>query len=316
MILRANSSSNICLRCQTHLSRILIPPESFLWPCTQLPRGVRLQHNEARPETPEPNLRAHDVRQEHHDERRFDRSLASNDSPHKSIKQLNVGGEKLTRYPFGRLYGVRGHQKREKAVGLDINSLGTPSEVIVLRDAAVRQIPSKMEDVETPERVDILAQLDAERGLISQAEVEKNIEELMPKGDAKGVSWAELRGIQEQLVSGFTVTQLVKYIDSFKARSDTAKSRDEDQHKAGPLGPIRRKTAWMAGISETGGYFEENSLRGYGSEAFTPKQRLVLQLLRQCWGIEVQEVTESIGEIELELEQTELELLISRCTPV
>ena len=68
----------------------------------------------------------------------------------------------------------------------------------------------------------------------------------------------------------------------------------------------------MPQVSMTGDDFEETLLRGYDSEAYTPKQRLALMLMRQCWQLEVHEIAESLGEVELEVASTDLELLISK----
>jgi hypothetical protein len=158
------------------------------------------------------------------------------------------------------------------------------------------------------EKVDILAQLDAERGLPGQSDVEKHIEEFMPK--KKIITWDELQSIQQQLVAGFTSLQIQKYIAASKLRQ----GREDEQHGVQTQnelsGAILRKTSWLPGISETGEGFDESVLRGYGSEALTPKLRLVLIMLRQCWQLEAQEVVESIGEVELELRNKELDLLI------
>jgi hypothetical protein len=181
-----------------------------------------------------------------------------------------------------------------------------------LRDAGVRYKPRpEIEELKDDGAVDILEQLNAERGLIDQTEVEKNIEELKPRGSQKLVTWDELQSIEQQLVNGFTVSQLVRYIGSFEERRKAEKLFDTSKINNEKLEPIIRRTAWMPGTSESGEDFEESLLRGYGSEAFTPKQRLVLQLLRQCWQLEVSEICESVGEVELEVQPVELELLLS-----
>ncbi len=215
----------------------------------------------------------------------------------------------ITEHPLGRLYGFRGHKLREKRAELNVDSLGAPAEVIVLRDAGFySNRPREIEELKATEKVDILAQLDAERGLITQADVEKNIEKFRPK--TKTISLVELQQLQRELVSGFTTSQLIKYLDTHGRRQ----KKEDEEHIIGtrqeyPRAVIRR-TQWMPRTSETGVEFEESSLRGYDSEAFTPKQRLVLVLLRQIWQLEAQEIVDSIGELEVEISGTELELLI------
>jgi hypothetical protein len=200
---------------------------------------------------------------------------------------------------------------REKRAELNIDSLGIPAEVIVLRDAGFHSNPrSEIEELKVIEKVDILTQLDAERGLITQADVENNIGRLKPK--TKTISWAELQQVQRQLVSGFTTSQLVKYCDAYGSRQKKGDEEHGGDTQEDSMGVIIRKTEWLPGISEASDEFEESDLRGYDSEAFTHKQRLALLLLRQCWHVEAQEVVESIGEVELEVRGTELELLIGK----
>jgi hypothetical protein len=192
---------------------------------------------------------------------------------------------------------------------VDVDSLGAPSEVIVLRDAGFLSNPlPAMEDLEMPQKVDILAQVQAERGIVTQADVEKNIEHFRPKTNT--ISWDELQQIQQQLVSGFTISQLVNYIDSREHRPEKVEKQRQAGVQEGSAGAEIRQTLWMPQISEPGASFEESHLRGYDSEAFTHKQRLVLLLLRQCWQLETQEIIDSIGELQIEIPQRELELLI------
>ena len=72
-----------------------------------------------------------------------------------------------------------------------------------------------------------------------------------------------------------------------------------------------RTVGWMPGVSASASGFQEGALRGYISPAHTPKQRKVLSLLRECWDIEVTEVTGALGEIELHLDQLKFDLLRS-----
>lgn len=217
----------------------------------------------------------------------------------------------MTEYPLGRFYGFRGPRLKENVAELNVKSLGEPAEVIVLQDTGFRfHPPPEIEELKTTEKVDILARLDAEKGLIGQADVEKSIEGFRPK--SKIITWDELQSIQRQLVTGFTTSQLTIYTQAFERR----KKDQEEKHEVEPskklVGAILRKTVWVPGISETGEEFDEDVLRGYGLEALTPKLRLVLRMLHQCWQLEVKDVIESIGEVEFEIRSEELDLLIRK----
>lgn len=223
-------------------------------------------------------------------------------------KRLPLHKPKVSQYPLGRLHVRR--KLREKAVPLGLETLGSEARVIVLRDADVQFSPRPEMEALEGEPVDILARLDAERGLIGQAEVEQNIEELRPDEDKRVVTWEELKAVEQQLLSGFTTNQLVRYIGNFEQQQKAQRAREDGQAEG-----FVRKTLWMPGISDTGDHFEESLMRGYGSDAFTSKQRLVLQLLRHCWQLEVRELVDTIGEVEVEIRPMELELLIKGRQP-
>jgi hypothetical protein len=299
MISRGASGTHVCWRCQFRLSQSLQnTPTSF----AQSPRsrGVRqLDKFWAESTKASSTLTpASDVSQNEHDEGK--------------PRTVRKAGQKSGAWhPLGRLYGFRGHRLREKRAELNIDSLGKPAEVIVLRDAGFysKSLPD-IEELRGAEKVDILKQLDAERGLITQADVENNIEECRPK--AKIISWAEFQLVQKQIVSGFTTSQLIKYLNAPRHRQKKVGAGYDVCSQEGSRRAIIRRTQWMPKVSETGDDFKENSLRGYDSEAFTPKQRLTLLLMRQCWELEAQEITESIGEVELQIASTDLELLIGK----
>ncbi len=314
MIVRRTSGTHVYLRCQLRLSSQPASASSIFLAHTQLLRGARFQHNGAKLDglkDPESlNEAPHSSRNDYNG---VSSKTTKSSQPRCRGFRRPLEKHRLTESPLGRLHGFRGHKLREQRFELDVDTLGNKSEVIVLRDAGVRFNPRpEMEEFEKVEKVDILAQLDAERGLVGQDEVERNIEELTPKQSARLVSWEELQSIQQQLVTGFTMSQLLRYRESIEAREKLAMARDEEHTQEKALSAVVRKTEWMPGTSDSGEVFEERPLRGYRSEAYTPKQRLVLLLLRQHWRLEARDVTESTGEIELELRSTELELLISR----
>jgi len=315
MISRGTSGTHVCWRCQLRLPESL-PTNSVSLPPLRPPRGARLQHDDAwtvRVETSSTLAQSSEGSRNDHVE-------GISRTPTRIKQTWGIKGpgawhplrkKAVTEHPLGRLHGFRGHRLREKRAELNIDSLGKPAEVIVLRDAGFHSNPRpEIEELKAIEKVDILTQLDSEKGLITQADVEKNIEEFKPK--TKIISWDELQKLQRQLVSGFTTSQLIKYSDAHGRRLKKRNEEPELDTRNDSIGVIRRRTEWAPGISETGDKFEESTLRGYDSEAFTHKQRLVLLLLRQCWQLEAQEVVESIGEVELGVRSIELELLIGR----
>jgi hypothetical protein len=224
---------------------------------------------------------------------------------------------------------------RERFEELNVNVLGRPAEVIVLRSSGVRVVKPKQfreEPQLEPKPVDMLAQLDSERGLVGQKEVNNHIEELKPGNGVRKLSGDDFRNLEKKLHDGFTFNQLVGYFpsvsslrDSSMKNSSISSSKVQQFHDSTIKENIQghaldddsastsmRISAWMPGISESGNAFVESYLRGYIHTSFTQKQRLVTQLVRQCWNLEIKEIEEDIGEVEIEVPATELELLISK----
>lgn len=243
-------------------------------------------------------------------------------------------GAQLPVVPVGYLHGFREHALRANVRELDVDALGKPAEVIVLKDSGIRYSFSqpRVENIDGDTDVDILARLDSERGLADDTEVAKNIDGLQPRSDGEAISWDEFKAIEEQLNDGFTSAQLATYIRSHRVGRRRKPAADEQANIFAPVqdastnragsddtrsSHISRISRWMPGISETGSRFEESPLRGYISDiAFTHKQRLVVQLMRQCWQLEVMELTDSVGELEMQIESQALELLISKSAPL
>ncbi|RFU30645.1 hypothetical protein B7463_g5681, partial [Scytalidium lignicola] len=210
----------------------------------------------------------------------------------------------------GRLYGFRGNQLREDHETLNIEALGKPADVIVLRESRFNIFDSvpEIDPEEGPEKVDILAQLDNERGLVGWNEVEDNINEVMPKDGGGLQNWQEFDKLVRILQEGFTVSQLARYIQIHGRYQQGLK---EEQATGNPESPILRKSAWMPDVSKPGEQFDESSTRGYYWKSHTSKQRLVLRLVRECWDLEVPELANGIGEIEVHIRIADLDLLLA-----
>lgn len=259
-------------------------------------------------------------------------------------RNWHMSGAKAGMEPL-RLRELNRSNLRERTEDVPVDSLGRPTEVIVLRDkrdgydirfVTQKEIRKEVEFPQPPNPMDMLAELNEERGLIGRDEVNQNIDTLRPP--ARILSWEEIREVENLLSEGFTASHLLDYIqDSEKQRMAEIKKQaklsmeteiDEEGETAAPRATendksvtkrchkkggnfTMKQSAWMPGISEQGESFEESALRGYVSEAFTPKQRVVMHLMRSCWNIEAKELLSSIGEIELQLDSADLELLIS-----
>lgn len=228
-------------------------------------------------------------------------------------------------FPLGRIRGQRGFEFREHFKKLSVNSLGQPADVIVLRDALCDRPyrPEPKISERKKERIDILARLAAERGLIQQSDVNKNIEAHKPEDPEEPLSEEDFHNLAKQLQQGFTIRQLSRYIEQHeKVQGLESELRTNAGRSVPKNKPVVSRTAWMPGRSGSGEAFAENFMRGYEPEkvefrgkivsSLTQKYLLSLRILRECWQIDVNEVIEAVGEIELIIKPIYFELLLSK----
>ena len=212
----------------------------------------------------------------------------------------------------GGLHGHRGLQVQENRERLNRTTLGDPADVLVLRDSILTLYAAggsrAMESME-PEHIDILSQLEEERGLAGQKEVESNIDAFRPMNIRQ--NWEDINELVKELQDSFTTTQLQRYIRSFEGRREPEPPTESwvtSQQDA----KIRRVTPWLPGVSEIQEYFDNDPLRGYFLPSHTVKQRVALQLLRECWMLELPELADGIGQFEIEIGREDMNLLLSK----
>lgn len=267
-------STHVCLRCRLRLANSITPSKTQIFRYSTNP-------------TPEVSLSGKRARQRHQN----------------GFKRPDIRRG-------GKLYGYRGHQLREDHEPLNIEALGKPSEVIVLRESRFNIFDStpEIDPEDKPEKIDILAQLDSERGLADWEEVEANINEIRPKEGDGPRNWEEFDKLVRILQEGFTVSQLARYIQVHgKSQQDLLK----EQTPKDPESRILRRSPWLPDVSKPGEQFDESPTRGYYWKSHTSKQRLVLLLVRDCWNLEVPELANGIGEVEVYISGDDLELLLA-----
>jgi len=208
-----------------------------------------------------------------------------------------------------RLHGLTGQQQWENRESLPIDSLGRPSEVIILRDSKVKLYRPR--DFVLPpsagQAVDIQAVLDSERGLPGLKEINENIDSLRPnEGEEDSLNAGEFNKLFAQLQKGFTSQQLARYMQDVLVKdklNESVASHDS---------PLLRVSPWVPGISESSETLWSSTISENLSKSYTSKQRLVLRLMRECWGVKVPDVEDGIGQIELELVPKDMDCLLSR----
>ncbi|POS78322.1 hypothetical protein DHEL01_v203283 [Diaporthe helianthi] len=213
----------------------------------------------------------------------------------------------------------------EDASELGIESLGRPAEVIVLREGRQRERTRPVAAISEELTDDSLKIEDwlEQQEILSPDEVMKNIHGLKP--ERRIVSAREYKSLFNTLFDGFTISQLGKYVVWHREQPILETIKDEvfgednaiSEEPAIPAGmpPKHRDYAWMTDEAHwtphVDGAVEEAHypLAGYIMKSMPPKQRLVVQLLRECWDISIQELLDGNGRIDIRLRDMEFKLL-------
>lgn len=223
----------------------------------------------------------------------------------------SIGNGETTRF-----HGHKGRKLQENVQELGVKSLGGSANAVVLQDSKFTYYTheAKIEDL-TVERVDIGKRLDEERGIVSPDQVYQSINELRP-GDGQekvSMSWEEFNKHVKVLSEGFTTAQIQAYIERFKQENEKRSSQDvipgpeEDQPSDEMLFEMR---PWRPGVTSNGDSFHFDPLQGYAVSSYTSKQKVALQIVRECWEVEATDLVEGIGQFEVILKEQDLRLLL------
>jgi hypothetical protein len=214
--------------------------------------------------------------------------------------------------PLGRLVGGKENGQWETSEALEVKSLGKNAEVIVLRDAKFTSFLSEQKNTEVAEpavNIDILKQLQSERGILSKNEIISNINDLRPTTEGNSLSWASLIDLVQVMEGGFTSGQMRQYIKAFEGKTKILPSLAPDLINTNG---IVRVSAWVPEIFGPTELLKESPLIGYSTPSFTYKQICALEIIRQCWKVGVPDIEEGIGQAEVQFNPAELELLVSK----
>lgn len=298
MITRSSLRPHVCLQCQRNLTKRFTqsttnadPDPSARSIDTSRSSSSAIQHE---PPTEKPTFR---TRRKPFINRKF-----------KATSGTRVVGLDRT----ARLHGHRGRKLQENIEDLKLNSLGDAATAVVLRDSKYTFYThvARLKDQEA-EHVDIGKLLEQERGLVSQEEVRSSIDALRPQESQIPQTWEELNEYINVLAEGFTTTQLATYFESSKTKAIPGVILDDDNKYLTSDSHILGVTPWMPGVSQISESFEANPLRGYVVASQTTKQKLAIKIFRQCWQLEVPEISEGLGQFEIQLARQDIDLLSS-----
>ena len=339
----------ICLRCQYKLAirnrNVPRHPKSLqlpLSPRRAITTGRALQQNQSQ------------ALEGQHRISLDEDSIGERAKLHSTPHQYNTQPANIRHVQHGLEKGLRGQDSREKSPSrrrgsskqdtttrhvdegetftLDINALGKSAQIRLLRlsqekpDRARKNVPFTTEKVRAKKIVDsadLVKTMAAETGIIRQAAVNENIEQLrqtlLPSNDAAGFpTLSECQGIFQQLYAGFTHPQLSRYRTICPTLTDSFDLKGEFHAKD------FARSAWSVGSSSFPDKalerlnsairkFDENLIRPLdgGKTIRSKKQHVIQAILRQDWNIRTREEVLLEGELDMQLKKEYLDLLLN-----
>ncbi|KAG6367186.1 hypothetical protein INS49_001371 [Diaporthe citri] len=214
----------------------------------------------------------------------------------------------------------------EDASKLGVLSFGKAAEVIVLRDGrqwARRAAPVEASSEENTDSGLKIEEFLDEQDVLSLDDVVKNIHGLKPERQI--MSAREFKSLFSTLMDGFTILQLEKYVVWHREQSILERIKDEvfDENETPSEEPTipedvlpkRREYGWLTEQAHWTPYVDgaveeaQYPLAGYIMKKMPPKQRLVVQLMRECWDISMQELLDGNGRVDIRVRDLEFKLL-------
>jgi hypothetical protein len=208
-----------------------------------------------------------------------------------------------------RVYKSRGQIVSPEPEGLAIDILGKPGSAIVLRETPdrrkQRQAQQHLRDDDAAEaQVDPASLLVDEEAAAVSEDILLNIHELKPEGTTV-LTDRQFTQLKNTLVGGFTSAQLARYVREYGAMQQLTQEVDRVPETA-PW--ILERQPWVPGLGKAVADVDPY-LEGYITKGMVPKTRLVVRLIRECWGVSNQNVLDKDGYLSIRLRDVEFSLL-------
>lgn len=244
---------------------------------------------------------------------RADESQTSTRKPRSKI-HTNKEQEKLVPIqPAPRSYRKGSTRLVENFSKLSVDTLGQAAEVIVLREDGswIKKYTFREEENATEGGLALEDLVDQDDGLSLELVME-NIDELRPQHQI--LPAGEFKSVFDMVMKGFTAVQIEGYVARYHRRIEEG---DETPFLGAVPGTVKphswiiSQSQWVPevkGAVAGVGY----PLAGYILKSMPPKQRLVMQLMRECWGMSVQELNHGSGAVEVRIRDLEFKLLTSK----
>lgn len=195
---------------------------------------------------------------------------------------------------------------------LAIDTLGKSADIIVLREEGKykKKKPPKVHESSKDDK-DLKDFVDQDPNLGLDT-VMDNIEELRPQH--RILPAREFKVIFDMLMKSFTSAQLTEYVTRYHERleQDNEPHFSETPPDSGTNRPwIVSEIRWIPDVQGAVPDVDP-SLQGYILKTMPVKQRRAMQVMRECWGMSVQELTHGLGTLEVKVRDLEFKLLTSK----
>ncbi|TGJ83303.1 hypothetical protein E0Z10_g5441 [Xylaria hypoxylon] len=299
MIARGAPVGAVCFRCRLRLLRQLTPIRRFASDATTAPYVDNRVDNRA-------DNRADGDTSQDADQ---GQSYESRGRVRSGVKRLDLRKRHLS--------GNRVFTETTASLGSDM--LGKPAYAIVMRDAGRiqrKKIPLIPSEIDAEPSGDIATRIEAllgsQREPATLHEVRSNIQGLQPQADNNVLSEKDFRRLQRVLHKGFLSHQIKEYIQWHKSDAQDKSQETATDSASHPEFPwIREMTPWVPLQSKpNAAKITDPTLLGYASNTTPPKERLVIRLMHECWGLSIAELETQLGETQIKLHNNEFILLM------
>ena len=307
---------SICLRCQYRLTL----RENTIWRSSPTSRGQQWRRIN------QTSRLSQQLAEAHNDS--FDL-----EHPEYDTGQTNAVQKRASPFPYRRI-----HLYRRDLLGID--SLGRPAEALIVRQKGTLYRPHRVRARRPPQQTlvsasELLARIEAERGLVGAQRVAEHLEEVKS-------SWAsnfprnrkptlvEYRALEKKIHEGFTRLQLAEYYGQDEAGSANDLSSPDSNNlftrsewcpvitnfpgnAAQRLNKIEKETRQRYDPTpEIGDVIKpQEELNSAKEVSREPKSTILSKVLRRRWQIQTVDEEERTGQIDIWPRRAHLRLLLN-----
>lgn len=225
-------------------------------------------------------------------------------------------------YPLGKIRGSPGKSVREKSANLETQSLGRPSEVIILHDVTndnQEKVPELLINEAKSHRIldskEIVASIEAEKLQLGLDDAVSEIDGLRPRTNLSQKAFEEMRN---QLRDGYTIPQLRRYIavkaPEISKRKVLSERNIERNNILNPSIDVKGvRSLWLADTKpiEQRLPLKDTARARLLAYKRSSKTKLADLVILGSWKVEIEDDIEAFGQIEMKLRPWQTNLLLS-----